>query len=98
MSTHLEINSGALTAAEALREHGHRLIDRMADYLATVDERPVSTPHAPGELARGPTNVSVEINAQPGQSVADLQQVVEKTLAKVISDGRANQPRGVRRY
>jgi L-2,4-diaminobutyrate decarboxylase len=38
--------------AEALREHGHRLIDQMADYLATVDERPVSTPHGPGELAR----------------------------------------------
>jgi hypothetical protein len=52
MSTHIDTNSGALTAAEALCEHGHRLIDRMADYLATVDERPVSTPHAPGELAR----------------------------------------------
>jgi L-2,4-diaminobutyrate decarboxylase len=52
MSIHTETNSGALTAAEALREHGHRLIDQMADYLATVDERPVSTPHAPGDLAR----------------------------------------------
>lgn len=52
MSTILD-PSGALASAEALREHGHRLIDQMADYLATVAERPVSTPRSPGELARG---------------------------------------------
>jgi L-2,4-diaminobutyrate decarboxylase len=52
MSTTFDTPTAVLTNAEALREHGHRLIDQMADYLATVDERPVSTPHAPGELAR----------------------------------------------
>ncbi len=35
-----------------LREHGHRLIDQMADYLESIESRPVSTPHAPAELAR----------------------------------------------
>lgn len=40
------------TDAEALREAGHRLIDRMADYLAEIEQRPVSTPRAPAELER----------------------------------------------
>lgn len=39
-------------AAEDFREHGHRLIDRMADYLAEVASRPVSTPRGPSEIAR----------------------------------------------
>lgn len=38
--------------AEALRASGHALIDRMADYLATVEDRPVSTAAGPAELAR----------------------------------------------
>jgi L-2,4-diaminobutyrate decarboxylase len=45
------LDSTLRTDAETLREHGHRLIDRMADYLASVEERAVSTPHAPGTLA-----------------------------------------------
>ncbi|MFW6205845.1 MAG: pyridoxal phosphate-dependent decarboxylase family protein, partial [Gemmatimonadota bacterium] len=36
---------------DEFRTAGHRLIDDMADYLATVDDRPVSTPLAPSELA-----------------------------------------------
>jgi L-2,4-diaminobutyrate decarboxylase len=39
-------------SADVLREHGHRLIDRMADYLAGIESRPVSTPRAPLEIAR----------------------------------------------
>lgn len=42
----------ARAAAEILRHHGHRLVDRMADYLAEVEARPVSTSRAPGELER----------------------------------------------
>lgn len=40
------------SAAETIREHGHALVDRMADYLATLEGRPVSTPLSPGEVAR----------------------------------------------
>ncbi|HEX5520457.1 MAG TPA: hypothetical protein VFX29_02130, partial [Longimicrobiaceae bacterium] len=46
--------TGALAAADdaqALRDAGHALIERMADYLAHVDERPVSTTRAPAEIA-----------------------------------------------
>jgi L-2,4-diaminobutyrate decarboxylase len=35
-----------------LREHGHRLIERMAEYIESIEPRPVSTPHTPAELAR----------------------------------------------
>lgn len=41
--------SPALNARE-LREHGHRLIDRMAEYLETIESRPVSTALAPRDL------------------------------------------------
>jgi hypothetical protein len=34
-------------SAEEFREAAHRLVDRMADYLATVDQRSVSTPRQP---------------------------------------------------
>jgi L-2,4-diaminobutyrate decarboxylase len=36
----------------ALREFGHELIERMAEYLAGVEARPVSTAAAPLEIAR----------------------------------------------
>jgi L-2,4-diaminobutyrate decarboxylase len=37
---------------EELRRSGHALVERMADYLATVEERPVFPPDGPGEIAR----------------------------------------------
>jgi hypothetical protein len=43
----------ARSAAETLRGEGHALVERMADYLAEVAARPVSTALSPGEL-RGP--------------------------------------------
>jgi L-2,4-diaminobutyrate decarboxylase len=42
----------ALLDAADLREAGHRLVDRMADYLASVESLPVSTALGPRELAR----------------------------------------------
>lgn len=42
---------GLAARADELRRAGHELIDRMADYLATVERRPVSTPLAPAEIA-----------------------------------------------
>ena len=38
-------------SAEEFREAAHRFADQMADYLASVDERSVSTPLGPRELA-----------------------------------------------
>lgn len=43
--------AGAGGAAEELRTSGAALLERMADYLAAVESRPVSTPRAPAELA-----------------------------------------------
>jgi len=40
----------ARSAAEDLRAEGHRLIDRMADYLASVERRPVSTRLTPAAI------------------------------------------------
>jgi L-2,4-diaminobutyrate decarboxylase len=45
------VSGAAAAAAEQLRLHGHALVDRMADYLAGVHERPVSTSLAPSQLA-----------------------------------------------
>ncbi len=36
--------------ADALRAYGHKLIDRMADYLEGIESHPVSTPKQPQEL------------------------------------------------
>lgn len=38
--------------ATALREHGHRMLDRLADHLDGVASGPVSTRQSPAELAR----------------------------------------------
>ena len=41
----------AAEAGSEIREHGHRLIERVAEYLETVEGRPVSTLRDPAELA-----------------------------------------------
>lgn len=39
--------------SDAFRRHGHALVDWMADYVETVEERPVKARVAPGEVAQG---------------------------------------------
>lgn len=38
---------------EEFRRHAHALVDWMADYIATIEDRPVRTKVAPGEIAQG---------------------------------------------
>ncbi|HET7321940.1 MAG TPA: pyridoxal-dependent decarboxylase, partial [Longimicrobiaceae bacterium] len=49
---HVESSAEASAAANAaeLRRAGHALVDRMAEYMETVEARGVSTPHSPGEI------------------------------------------------
>lgn len=53
MSRALELAGGVDLASKSaeLRRAGHDLVDRMADYLATLESRPVSTPRTAGELS-----------------------------------------------
>jgi L-2,4-diaminobutyrate decarboxylase len=44
------LEEDSATRAAALRAAGHRLVDRMADYLEQIEQRPVSTPLAPAEI------------------------------------------------
>lgn len=48
----LPIPPNAEAPADALRRAGHALIDRMADYLAGIEDRPVFPDESPSELAR----------------------------------------------
>ncbi|CAN5871593.1 lysine decarboxylase DesA [soil metagenome] len=66
-------------SAEEFREAAHRLVDSMADYLATVEQRSVSTPLAPGEIARG----FAEPLPRAGKSA---EQVWEDTWRDVVGD------------
>jgi L-2,4-diaminobutyrate decarboxylase len=62
-------------SARVLREFGHRLIDGMAAYLESVEERPVSTPRSPGELERrfaGPLPLEGTPAEEVWDDVADL--------------------------
>ncbi len=56
--------------AQALREQGHRLVERMADYLDTVEARPVSTPKGPAALEAEFQDVLPRVGA-PAEGVWD---------------------------
>jgi aromatic-L-amino-acid/L-tryptophan decarboxylase len=44
-----QLGVGDMTPEE-LRAHGHRVVDWIADYLATLEDRPVLSPVSPGEI------------------------------------------------
>jgi L-2,4-diaminobutyrate decarboxylase len=68
---HAEAPTAALpSAADVLRAEGHRLIDRMARYLETVAERPVSTP-LPPEALDSRFDAPVPRQGRPGEEVWD---------------------------
>jgi L-2,4-diaminobutyrate decarboxylase len=59
---------GLRADADVLREHGHALIERMAEYLDAVEERPVSTPLSPSEIARR-FNEPLPRQGQPAEQI-----------------------------
>jgi L-2,4-diaminobutyrate decarboxylase len=69
-------------AAEALRVHGHRLIDRMASYLEDLESRPVSTPLAPAEIVQRFTT-PLPTTGRPAEEVWD--EVWEKVVGDSIN-------------
>jgi aromatic-L-amino-acid decarboxylase len=65
---------------EDFRRHGHALIDWIADYVETVESRPVSSTVAPGEV-RGSLPEHPPSAAEPFESViADLDRIVVPAL------------------
>jgi L-2,4-diaminobutyrate decarboxylase len=64
---------------EAFRRAGHALVDRMADYLAGVRERPVSTPLRPADL-------DARFAAPLPQSPSDVGEVWDEVWDRVVGD------------
>src|SRR4029450_4612574 len=66
---------------EEFRQYGHRLIDRIADYRASVAERPVMSPVRPGALKRS-LPASAPQQAEPFDAVlADLDKLLMPGLS-----------------
>lgn len=61
---------------DSFRRHAHELVDWMADYLATVEERPVRAQVAPGEVAAGLADVAPEAGEPLDAIMADFERVV----------------------
>ncbi len=61
---------------EAFRRHGHAVIDWIADYLGTIDDRPVLSPLAPGEV-RDALPATPPVEPEPFRRLmADLDRVI----------------------
>ena len=66
---------------EAFRAHGHTLVDWIADYLATLESRPVVEPVAPGEI-RARLPAEAPDRPEPfAEWLRDLEQIVVPGMA-----------------
>ena len=61
---------------EAFRRSAHEMVDWMADYLATVGERPVTPDVQPGEIRRSLPSAPPEAGVAHGTIMRDFEQLV----------------------
>lgn len=61
---------------EAFRRHGHVVVDWIADYLGSIDDRPVLSPLAPGEVRDALPTAPPDAPEPFPQIMADLDRVI----------------------
>ena len=61
---------------EQFRRHGHAAIDKIADYLAEVEHRPVRAPVVPGEVDAQLARCAPELPEDMAEILADFERVV----------------------
>ena len=61
---------------EEFRRHGHSFVDWMADYLATVEERPVRAQSAPGAIAAALPAAAPEQGEAMEAIFADFREII----------------------
>lgn len=66
---------------EEFREHGHTIIDWIADYRSHLQEHPVLAQVAPGEVTERLTEAPPEVGEDPASVIKDLDEVVMPGLS-----------------
>lgn len=72
---------------EEFRAAGHELVDWIADYRASVEERPVRAQVAPGEVAAGLADAAPDQPEPFGDVLADVERVVVPGLTQTQHPG-----------
>lgn len=63
-------------SAEEFREHGRQIVDWIADYLATIESRPVRSQVSPGDIAAALPQHPPEQSESFGAVLADLERII----------------------